>query len=305
MRIDDRLQLKQDSGPLGRAGGKAILVGEHFVLHGSRALALPVGGRFVAVKLTPVAGELRYVGPDEGRDLTLAMARHLGLAGVAVEVGGDLPLSAGLGSSAALGVALVRSTGVDDRARVQSLAHQLEQLAHGRASGIDDAVISHDQAVLFDPSASSGDRFRWLDVQAPPLWIAWIPRMKPTRMAVAGVSALAAADPARFAETTRRVAALVDPMLEALVEKAPERLGPPMAVAQRALEDIGVVVDEHRHLVDIALSHGAWGAKTTGAGWGGAVLVVGPRALDLDRRLAEHGFHQCFFAGDHGPDTAS
>lgn len=295
LRIYDGLQLK--SGGHGRAGGKAILVGEHFVLHGSRAIAIPVGGRHVEVSLAPTEqGRFEYAGPEEGRVLTTAMCAELGVQSGHVAVGGSLPLSAGLGSSAALATALVRATGVSEPAEVQVLAHRLEQLAHGRASGIDDAVISHDQAVLFDPSATGENRFRWLDCRPPSAWIAWVPRVKSTREAVAGVARLQAENPDLFQGVAVEVAGAVEPMLADLHAGDERRLGARLGPLQRALEWIGVVVDDHRRIIDLAMTAGAYGAKTTGAGWGGAVLMLGPRELDLDRQLAEHGVSQCFFS---------
>ncbi len=286
----------------GRACGKAILVGEHFVLHGSRAIAVPVPGRYVEVNLLeapPEAGAApEYDGPPEGMAVALAMRDALGLEGARLRLGGDLPLAAGLGSSAALAVALVRAAGVAPEEAALAAAHQLEQIAHGRASGIDDAVIGRERAVLFDGMSSGPERIRPLDLPMPPFWIAWVPRVRSTRETVAAVAALAAREPDRMARHVSSVDRLVDVTLDALAAGDAEALGRVLDTAQCALEDIGVVVDEHRRICDVARDHGALGAKTTGAGAGGAVMMLGGAELELDRVLGEAGFHGCFFAGE-------
>ncbi len=284
----------------GRACGKAILMGEHFVLHGSRAVAVPVPGRHVSVQLHDTASSDAprggYTGPPEGREVALAMRDALGLGEVALELGGDLPLAAGLGSSAALAVALVRAAGISPEGAALAAAHQLEQIAHGRASGIDDAVIGRERPVLFDRRLPEGARIQPLDVPMPPFWIAWVPRTGSTRDTVAAVASRAAADPEWMAACAASVDALVDRAVEALSAGDVAGLGRLLDTAQLALEDIAVVVDAHREMCDIARRHGALGAKTTGAGSGGAVMMLGGPELELDRVLEVHGYPGCFLA---------
>ncbi|HEX5004297.1 MAG TPA: galactokinase family protein [Gemmatimonadales bacterium] len=55
------------------------------------------------------------------------------------------------------------------------------------------------------------------------------------------------------------------------------RLGAFLVEGHRSLrEDFESSCDEADRLVDSAMRHGAWGARLTGGGWGGAVLVVAP-----------------------------
>ena len=51
-------------------------------------------------------------------------------------------------------------------------------------------------------------------------------------------------------------------------------MGPLMTLAHQNLRTIGVTTDKLEELVDIARASGAWGAKLTGAGGGGAVIAV-------------------------------
>ncbi len=324
LRVDHGVQLSLPRQARGQACGKTILVGEHFVLHGTRAVALPVPVRHVEVVLSLSAwpegtSRVGYYGPPEGETLVGAMCEALGLpqlasregARLGVSLGGDLPLAAGLGSSAALAVALVRAfdslTGqMNDAASVRARAHALEQIAHGRASGIDDAVIAWEQPLVFDPSAPRPDahgpdpRFTLLDadeVVMPPLWIAWTRRERSTREAVAAVSALKEADPARFEGALSRAREAVGGCLDSLRARDWARLGGHLSLAHEALSTVGVVTSTHATMRRAALEAGAWGAKTTGAGCGGAMLVLGPPDLELAALGAIDGVEGYFFAG--------
>jgi len=241
---------------------------------------------------------LSYDGPAEGRVVTLAMLTHLGLEHVRISLAGDLPLAAGLGSSAALAVAIVRATGVSDPDEVRVAAHQLEQIAHGRASGIDDAVISYGTPLLFRPDAPPGARFIKLAFPAPPFWVAWVPRICSTKESVARVATMAAAEPTRFGALVAATTRIVSEGEGALRSGGHAQVGRLMNEAQAILDEIGVVVDSHRKLCELGMRAGALGAKTTGAGGGGAVMFLGPAEMELDRVLAAAGFGHSFFAGE-------
>jgi len=71
---------------------------------------------------------------------------------------------------------------------------------------------------------------------------------------------------------TRRAAA-------ALREGDLAALGALLVAGQRSLTtDFESSIPEADLIVDSAVRHGAYGARLTGAGWGGAVLVLSPEA---------------------------
>jgi mevalonate kinase len=235
-----------------------------------------------------------------------------------VTVQGDLPLAAGLGSSAALAVALVRAADalegrVRGPAEVRARAHVLEQLAHGRASGIDDAVVAWERPAVFQPlgpgspglssGSAPGSSGRAAlarlpqDTPRPPFWVAWTARERSTREAVFEVASRRAEQPARFDRARASAAETVEAALSALLRGDWRALGPVLAKAHEALDDIGVVTETHRAMVAAACAAGAWGAKTTGAGCGGAILILGPPTLDLSSLLSIPGVEGCFLAG--------
>ena len=79
------------------------------------------------------------------------MAGEAGLpAGFVARVESEIPLGSGLGSSAALGVALARAfrpgCAPEEAAR---LAMHLERAVHGKPSGVDPAVCAHGGVIFF------------------------------------------------------------------------------------------------------------------------------------------------------------
>src|SRR5258708_25104820 len=153
--------------------GKIILVGEHAVVHGHAAIAAGISAG-VTVEATPGAGRLRVpawsleatVGDDSavGRALAalldrLGSGRHFDFTAEA-----HIPSRAGVGSSAALAVALARAATAatgrrdDDGALVAAAVSDAEAVFHGTPSGIDPAAATSGARGRF----SRGDGWRLL-----------------------------------------------------------------------------------------------------------------------------------------------
>jgi len=175
---------------VGRAHGKAILLGEHAVVYGAPALAIPVP------QLTARANATRFSCPGDGADkISFAMAGP-GIASVTplamdslqhlvakfkeraavvermcvdVLIDCTIPQGRGLGSSAACARAavLALADAFDrrlDAGAVFDLVQASEKVAHGRASGIDALATGATSPLFFRagtarelPSAMPGD----------------------------------------------------------------------------------------------------------------------------------------------------
>lgn len=292
MRINDRLQLNL---PLraGRASapGKVILFGEHFVVHGATALALPAAQRVTVavaprVADTPSTDSVPWRCHPNGVEHLKRMLVYLGIApdDVHLAVSGDLPIGAGMGSSAALAVALVRALGVSDVERVRQVAHALEGLAHGSPSGIDDAVAALAKPLLFRRGAPPQALSVRFDV---PVWIALTPCLASTREAVEHVGLWRQQHQARFDALMTRSDELALGA-SASFGKA-DVLGRMMDEAHGLLAELGLSTPALESVAAAARREGAFGAKITGAGMGGALLVAAPCGLDLGPALADAG----------------
>ena len=270
----------------GRAAGKVILLGEHVVVYARPALAAGLalglevrverGGGPLAVRT-----DVPSLAADE-RPVTLVReaAAALGIAhdGLRVEVRSELPAGTGLGSSAALSVAVLRALAAAAGRRLAlaeelALGRRLEAIFHGNPSGIDPAA-----AVL-------GGCFRFTRGEPPmvtplrmprplPLVVAYTGRGRSTGSVVAALRARWESDRAAYERRFDEVAGLVAEGAAAVESGDVVGLGRAFDENQRLLEVLGVSAPEVESLVAAARSAGAFGAKLTGGGGGGAVIAV-------------------------------
>ena len=278
--------------PMGKAAGKVILLGEHAVVYGKRALALPIPGAVTATvkqaeRLTlevPGWGLSREISRDGG-GIDAAVYRILDNLGIGrdafgVRVQSALPRGMGLGSSAAFAVAIVRafdnllglSLGDD---RVNEIAFDCEKLAHGNPSGVDNTLATFARPMLFRKRESVEVEPIEL-AEAPPIVIACSHEPGFTHEQVAGVRARYEALPEAFGAIFDQIDALSVVGAEALVAGDYAALGQLMNVCQGLLNALGVSAPELERMVDIARRAGASGAKLTGAGGGGSIVAVCP-----------------------------
>jgi mevalonate kinase len=273
--------------------GKIILFGEHAVVYGYPALAAALDrGVEIAAVPTPAGGTLRLdipawnIAVTAGRDLhhdrvgraLAAIADELGIGFPPVSLVGDaqIPVGAGLGSSAALAVAVARALLVHegrppDARTVTAAASASEALMHGRASGVDVALAIAGGIGVF--RRSSGLR----PLTVAPLRVLVGPSGEPRATSemverVAEVTGGKTAD-ARLSELGR----LTDTGTTALLAGELAEVGAAMDRAHAVLGELGVSTPRLDSLCEAARGAGAHGAKLTGAGGGGAIIAIAPR----------------------------
>jgi hydroxymethylglutaryl-CoA reductase len=290
----------------GRAAGKVILLGEHAAVFGRRALALPLDAAVTAcVRECTGRTTLEFIGDGQplrqapaGLDeLASLVVGQLGLAGrhFEVRVQSAVPRACGLGSSAAVAVAVIRAfdhvfaLGLSNEA-VNDLAYTCEKLAHGDPSGIDNTVATYEEAVLYCKAAAQP--MQKLELEAfPPIVIASSGVQSSTREQVAAVAARHAAMPAHYAAIFDEIDRLSAEGAAALVRQDYRTLGLLMNLCQGLLNAIGVSTPELERMVDIAREHGAAGAKLTGAGGGGCIVALCPgRKQQVALALRDAGY---------------
>lgn len=269
----------------GHANAKAILLGEHAVVHGVPAIAVPIAARGTDVEVELTDAPEVTVEDTRSVDTTLAakMARaaldqagHAG-KGAKVKIESTIPLGSGLGSSAALAVALVRALAAAPllAEEVALKANDLERLAHGTPSGIDASAVAWSRPILFRRGADGVFTVERLKVAAPVRFaIGILPRTGTTASLVAGVRRLKDTRPDVFGKAMASITSCVLLAKTALAErKERPQLGAAMSFNRSLLRDLGVSTDAVEVACNAATLEGAV-AKLSGAGGGGAVIAL-------------------------------
>lgn len=284
------------SGPVtATAPGKIILFGEHAVVYGQPAIAVPVHQAQATATVQPdqPGSGLTLVAVDLGRVTPLADApaddplatmvrltlAHLGvpLPDATLAVHSTIPIASGLGSGAAVSTAIVRALagylGRElERATVSRLVYEVEKLHHGTPSGIDNTVVAYGMPVYF----VRGGAIEPFGVGAPlHLLIGDSGVASPTRVAVGDVRRAWELDSARYERLFARIGEVTE-QARGLIEAGGEvvRLGELMNRNHELLRQIGVSSPPLECLVSAARAAGALGSKLSGAGRGGNVIAL-------------------------------
>ncbi len=254
---------------VGVGSGKVILLGEHSVVYGHRAIAAAVSRR-TRVVLTPRGGPTS-LGDSAIRDDRLAQALDVALPdwGYRVDIETDLPVGCGMGSSAALTIALLRArASAEGRPANFSWLHRegfaVEAVFHGTPSGLDHAVSALGGAVLYRRDEAPEP------IAMPPVTAVVLDTgiAGDTAQLVAQVNAGRPGNESLL----QRLGHLVEDRAPHLEDTA--ALGAAMNEAHSVLAELGVSTPLLDELVELARRHGAQGAKLSGAGGGGIVLAL-------------------------------
>lgn len=250
--------------------GKVLLFGEHAVVYGHPAIALAVD-RCTEVTLTPIDGPTHVRSEHADPRVREAICRVLPDHGHQVEVETRLPVGRGMGSSAALAVALVRARADLERTSLgpsecYGAAMPIERAFHGNPSGVDVAVSAWGGCLWFRPGPPP-ERERL----EPGEWQIVVLDSERTGNTAELVAQVAARRPS-VDPVLERIGALTTQARAAL--RDPEALGELMSENQALLSQLGVCTPELNALVELARGAGALGAKLSGAGGGGIVISL-------------------------------
>jgi mevalonate kinase len=277
------------------APGKVILAGEHAVVYGRPAIAVPVWERVARATIRPsdagsgcwiIAHDLkrRIQLASAAEDDAMALVARATLAHLnlptnpdwQIELSSEIPIASGLGSGAALNAALVRAihaqAGITpDPAQVSSLVYLGEQIYHGTPSGIDNTVVSYGEPVWF----IKGNSPTVFSPASPfTLAIADSGIASPTHETVGGVRRRREADPQRYEQLFDAIGEVVWEVRRMIEAGESEALGPLFDRNHALLQELGVSTPKLDELVAAAKGAGALGAKLSGGGGGGNIIAL-------------------------------
>lgn len=299
------------------APGKSILFGEHAVVYGKPAIAVPVRQVQAKVIVTPKPksqpGNIHIQAPAIGLDTDLLdlapnhplavaidlVLSHLKLSyapGCNLRITSTIPLAAGMGSGAAVSVALIRAFSAYlgkpfPPEQVSALAYEVEKLYHGTPSGIDNTVVTYTKPIYFQ----RGQPIEILHLPASlTLVIGDTGIISPTAKAVGDVRQAWLADPGYYEGLFDEIGAIVQQARSALESGQLEKCGTLMDSNHALLCELDVSSPELNRLVETARKAGALGAKLSGGGRGGNMIALATagEAVQISDQLLEVGAHR-------------
>ncbi len=292
------------------ACGKLILTGEHAVVYGQPALAIPVSSlRATCTVRTTTTEGIHVSAPDLPlREQLFAHTplaalsplgaavhhtlNHLGGAwpDLEVEIRSSIPVARGMGSGAAVTAAIIRALAQAQNSPLPlpiqlALIHRVETLYHGTPSGIDGQVIGCERPLWFVRNQPP----EYPIIQGPfHFLIADSGPSPPTREVVAGVRARYAQTPTDCQIQLEAIGALSHQARQALECGDAPGLGEVLNQNHTLLQALGVSSPGLDRITAAARQAGALGAKLSGAGLGGiCISLVTPQTQAQVRYAVE------------------
>jgi len=281
------------------APGKVILCGEHAVVYGQPAIALPVldvktrcvviakpgkGQNDVVINDNAIGLKCRLDTLNPNNPLRKTIAFTLSalsldhLPSCEIQIHSNIPIGGGLGSSASVSVAITRAISSFvghplENESVNDIAYEIEKLHHTTPSGIDNSVITYAKPLFY----VKGNPLEWLDIKIPLTFLIANSGIKgSTRNAVAKVRENWLASKGKYDPIFQEIGEITRSMRLALTTGSVEQVGILMSRNHVLLQQLEVSLPQLDKLVDSALDASAFGAKLSGGGLGGNVLVLSP-----------------------------
>lgn len=276
------------------APAKIILFGEHAVVYGRPALAVPItqvhadvdisdsdrAGIWINAPDVDLHTELNTLPSDHPLASVihnfLFLSRVSPFPNLEIYIHSTIPVASGLGSGAAVTVALLRALSAhlnhpmsDDQ--VNAFTYEIEKLHHGTPSGIDNTVVTYARPVYF----VRGNPIETFSVRQPlTLVIGDTGLAAPTKESVSDVRRLWEADQAKWEGVFDRVEKIAVQARDAIESGKKKKLGELMNQNHALLQEMTVSSPELDRLVAAACGAGALGAKMSGGGRGGNMIAL-------------------------------
>jgi mevalonate kinase len=266
----------------GKGFGKIILFGEHFVVYGKKGI---VAGLDKGIEVEVEKSDEDQVAENEYKrermESIKAIKKALGVdEGVRLKsVRSELPAGAGVGSSAALAVAIARAINNEfelgkNEKEICDAAYESEKIFHGTPSGIDNTAATYGGVIVFK-KRKKGNLIKRLKIKKPFYVVLGITgKQGITKELVAMVRKRKEQNEKWFADILKKYVKISKEALDALQKEDAIKLGKLMDENQKLLMEIGVSTKELEDIVSIAKENGALGAKLTGAGGGGCAIAL-------------------------------
>ena len=258
----------------GEAHSKIILIGEHSVVYGYPAIAIPLKDILVKCRIMEAKSKYFYNPEDTLSTAIYTALKYLKKENAKIKylIESEIPTKRGMGSSAAVSIAAIRAVfdyfgkNLDDKI-LEKMVQEAETVAHMNPSGLDAKTCLSDKALKFIKNKG----FSYIDLNLGAyLVVADTGVHGNTREAVENVREMG--DKAQ--PMVKNLGELTEKMEIAIREKSLEKIGEIMNQANLELKKLNLTIEKSDILVEEALKNGALGAKMSGGGLGGCIIAL-------------------------------
>ena len=285
---------------IGKSHSKIILIGEHSVVYGYPAIAIPLKKIEIECAIEEAKSNFFY---DETDTLSVAIftaLKYLKKENVKIKykITSQIPQKRGMGSSAAVSIAAIRAIfnyfreNLEDEL-LEKLVNTAEIVAHKTPSGLDAKTCLSDKAIRF--VKNKGFSYINLNLDAY-LVIADTGIYGNTGEAIQNVKNLGS----KAELSLKKLGRLTDEMTRILtgnIENKEEKIkkiskiGEIMTTANTELGKLNITIEKTELFVKTAIENGAAGAKISGGGLGGCVIALA-KNLEIMEKVKD-GFTKC------------
>lgn len=285
---------------IGKSHSKIILIGEHSVVYGYPAIAIPLKKIEIECAIEEAKSNFFY---DETDTLSVAIftaLKYLKKENVKIKykITSQIPQKRGMGSSAAVSIAAIRAIfnyfgeNLEDEL-LEKLVNTAEIVAHKTPSGLDAKTCLSDKAIRFVKNKG----FSYIDLNLDVyLVIADTGIYGNTGEAIQNVKNLGS----KAELSLKKLGRLTDEMTRILtgnIENKEEKIkkiskiGEIMTAANTELGKLNITIEKTELFVKTAIENGAAGAKISGGGLGGCVIALAENLEIMEK--VKNGFTKC------------
>ena len=285
---------------IGKSHSKIILIGEHSVVYGYPAIAIPLKKIEIECTIEEAKSNFFYDETDTRSVAMFTALKYLKKENekIKYKITSQIPQKRGMGSSAAVSIAAIRAIfnyfreNLEDEL-LEKLVNTAEIVAHKTPSGLDAKTCLSDKAIRFVKNKG----FSYIDLNLDAyLVIADTGIYGNTGEAIQNVKNLGS----KAELSLKKLGRLTDEMTRILtgnIENKEEKIkkiskiGEIMTAANTELGKLNITIEKTELFVKTAIENGAAGAKISGGGLGGCVIALAEN-LEIMEKVKD-GFTKC------------
>ena len=275
---------------IAEAPGKIIISGEHFVVHGSNALAAAIDKTVKVYSETSDKNSILSRVDNQVFNIRIKPINPVSVVRnkileylnrkerIKITIESNIPRGSGLGSSSAISVATAASIASLFgeklyKKTLYNIAFEGEKIIHGNPSGIDVAASVYGGLILFNKNTvpTNIDLLNKLQII-----VSISGKTRQTSRMINHFTSTSNKLPYHFQSLVHSSSVLTHEAVNCLITQDLEKLGAIINFYNSILSSFGLGTKITDRMIETWLEHGAYGAKITGAGGGGSIIAIAP-----------------------------